>query len=474
MDAAPQTGPPVGPPPQPPFGSPRPRQLRRRPDEGPLGGVCAGVADYFQLDPVLVRIGAVVLALSGPGIIAYVLAWIFVPATDAPPSGLYAPGDRRDRGAQVFGLLLLAVAASILWGGWWSPARRWFFPIGLIILGAWLVLRRDDDRAADGTPGTGSPTDATPDATGTADATAAWSGRPDLSAPAPSSGPGLDDTATQDPVDPTATFEATGGPAVGGAGPGAGGPETSTDAGGAGPHPPWGSGPWHWSQPPEPPEEVKAARRRRRMVFPIVMGALLVWTGVAAIAGVSVETGLAVALCIVGIGFVFGAFVGGSKVLIVPALLLAAALVTASVLDIPLEGPIGERSWTPQDITEVEDRYELSMGEGVLDLTEVPLSPGDELQIDASVGLGHLVVIVPTGAALDVSASASAGDTVLLGHSNSGIGVDVDRSFEGDPALGSIDLDLEVGFGQIEVRERRVERRTTATTVPASTSTTLG
>jgi phage shock protein PspC (stress-responsive transcriptional regulator)/predicted membrane protein len=467
MDAAPQTGPPVGPPPPPPFGSPRPRQLRRRPDEGPLGGVCAGVAEYFRVDPVIVRIGAVVLALSGPGIIAYVLAWIFVPEAEGPPSGPPAQGDRRDRGAQVFGLLLLAVAASILWGSWWSPARRWFFPIGLIILGAWLVLRRDDgDGAPEGTPESGNP------AAPTGDATPAWPGRPDLAATTPANR--LGDTTEHGVVDPTATFEAT--TEAGPGGPGDVGPETSTDAGGGGDaHPPWGAGPWHWSQPPEPPEEVKVARRRRRMVFPIVMGALLVWMGAAAIGGVSVETGLAVALCIVGIGFVFGAFVGGSKVLIVPALLLAAALVTTSVLDIPLEGPIGERSWTPQDISEVEDRYELSMGEGVLDLTEVPLPPGEELQIDASVGLGHLVVIVPAGAALDISAGASAGDTVLLGHSNSGIGVDVDRSFEGDPELGSIDLDLEVGLGQVEVRERRIERRTTTgTTAPGSTSTTLG
>ena len=218
-----------------------------------------------------------------------------------------------------------------------------------------------------------------------------------------------------------------------------------------------------------------AARRRRRMVFPIVLGALLVWMGAAFLADVSVQTGLAVALCIVGIGFVCGAFVGGSKALIVPAVLVGAALVTTSVLDLPLEGPIGQRSWTPQTIDEIEGHYELSMGEGILDLTQLPLPDGEEIAVDASIGLGHLIVIVPQGAALDISARASAGETLLLGVSNSGIGVDVDRSYDGDPDVGSIDLDLEVGMGQIEVRERRLERGTTSTSSPEpTTSSTLG
>ena len=95
-------------------------------------------------------------------------------------------------------------------------------------------------------------------------------------------------------------------------------PTTSTDPGsGSGIRPPWAHVPWGpegWSHgPPEVSEEMRAARRRRRMVFPIVLGALLLWTGVAFLAGVSPKSGLAVALCIVGVGFVLGAFVGGSK-----------------------------------------------------------------------------------------------------------------------------------------------------------------
>lgn len=45
-----------------------------------IAGVCAGLAEYLDLDPSLVRIGFVVLALlSGIGIPVYVIMWIVLP-----------------------------------------------------------------------------------------------------------------------------------------------------------------------------------------------------------------------------------------------------------------------------------------------------------------------------------------------------------------------------------------------------------
>ncbi|HEY9558954.1 MAG TPA: PspC domain-containing protein, partial [Acidimicrobiales bacterium] len=140
--------PPPPPPPFDPANPPGPRQLRRRPEQGHIAGVCAGVAEYFNVDPVIVRIAAVVLLVSGPGLIAYILAWIFVPEarSDAPIVAPTEPADAKDRGMQIFGIVLLALAVSVLWGDWWSPSRRWLFPVGLMALGAWLLLRRGDGR----------------------------------------------------------------------------------------------------------------------------------------------------------------------------------------------------------------------------------------------------------------------------------------------------------------------------------------
>jgi|tagenome__1003787_1003787.scaffolds.fasta_scaffold20350787_2 phage shock protein C len=65
-----------------------PRRLYRSRDDKKIAGVCGGLARYLGVDPVLVRIGAVVLAAMGPGLIAYVAAWILVPADEqaAEPS----------------------------------------------------------------------------------------------------------------------------------------------------------------------------------------------------------------------------------------------------------------------------------------------------------------------------------------------------------------------------------------------------
>ncbi len=45
-----------------------------------IAGVCGGLAEYFDIDPVIVRIVFVVFALAGgPGLLAYIILWIIVP-----------------------------------------------------------------------------------------------------------------------------------------------------------------------------------------------------------------------------------------------------------------------------------------------------------------------------------------------------------------------------------------------------------
>ena len=45
-----------------------------------LCGVCGGIAEYFDVDPTLVRLGWVVLcAMVGSGILAYIIAAIVIP-----------------------------------------------------------------------------------------------------------------------------------------------------------------------------------------------------------------------------------------------------------------------------------------------------------------------------------------------------------------------------------------------------------
>jgi phage shock protein C len=64
--------------------STRPRRLTRSTTERKLGGVAGGLAEYFGVDPNVVRLGFIVsLAFGGAGFFAYLAALAFVPADDA-------------------------------------------------------------------------------------------------------------------------------------------------------------------------------------------------------------------------------------------------------------------------------------------------------------------------------------------------------------------------------------------------------
>ncbi len=57
-----------------------PHLLRRSRDGSMLAGVAAGLADYFEVDATLVRIGIVALTLlGGAGVPLYVAAWLLIP-----------------------------------------------------------------------------------------------------------------------------------------------------------------------------------------------------------------------------------------------------------------------------------------------------------------------------------------------------------------------------------------------------------
>lgn len=61
------------------------KRLHRSKSDSMLAGICGGLAEYFQLDPTLIRIGYVLVsALSAafPGILVYIILWIVIPEND--------------------------------------------------------------------------------------------------------------------------------------------------------------------------------------------------------------------------------------------------------------------------------------------------------------------------------------------------------------------------------------------------------
>jgi phage shock protein C len=56
------------------------KKLVRSINDRKVAGVCAGIADYFDIDPTIVRvIWLLATLIPGPNIIAYVVLWIVLP-----------------------------------------------------------------------------------------------------------------------------------------------------------------------------------------------------------------------------------------------------------------------------------------------------------------------------------------------------------------------------------------------------------
>ena len=125
------------------------RLYRSRKDQV-IGGVCGGIAEYFGVDAVLVRLLAVLAVLfGGGGVLAYVIMWIIVPERpkDLEYDETYEEnGERKYNSQVVFGTGLiglgvyLAVERYIPW-----DLGEYFWPALLIVGGIFILTRRKDE-----------------------------------------------------------------------------------------------------------------------------------------------------------------------------------------------------------------------------------------------------------------------------------------------------------------------------------------
>lgn len=63
------------------------KKLYRSRTDRKIAGVCGGLAEYFNIDPVITRIAAIILLIPGglPGLLPYVVLWLVVP--EEPQAG---------------------------------------------------------------------------------------------------------------------------------------------------------------------------------------------------------------------------------------------------------------------------------------------------------------------------------------------------------------------------------------------------
>ncbi len=114
--------------------------LQRDGERGVLGGVCAGIARRLGVEPLPIRIAALVLALAGGiGVPLYLLGWAAMPG-DSSTRGLGR--SRRSAVEVALGVGLLAVSAMLALRGmglWISDAVSW--PLALVAGGVALLWR---------------------------------------------------------------------------------------------------------------------------------------------------------------------------------------------------------------------------------------------------------------------------------------------------------------------------------------------
>src|ERR671934_398983 len=71
------------------------RRLTRPFDRKIIAGVCAGLGDYFDVDPVLFRVAFIVLTLfGGLGLVAYGVAWWIIPPGASAPGASHPRSER--------------------------------------------------------------------------------------------------------------------------------------------------------------------------------------------------------------------------------------------------------------------------------------------------------------------------------------------------------------------------------------------
>lgn len=127
------------------------RRFYRSTTDKYIGGVCGGLAEYFDIDPVLVRILFVLMFFAtGFGLLAYIVLWIAArsrPADLAVPS---APTHSRGWRRYLPGLILICLGLIFLaQANWWWFDLHWyahrFWPLILVGLGLLLVVRHSED-----------------------------------------------------------------------------------------------------------------------------------------------------------------------------------------------------------------------------------------------------------------------------------------------------------------------------------------
>lgn len=375
-----------------------------------LTGVAAGLGRYTRIDPVVWRTAFAVTALGGgTGVWLYAFAWLLMRDARGGPAMAEQLFSRRLTGDAVLALLGCGLAvgtAFTLFGGFSWTTLVLAVPL---VLGCLVAHNRGVDLAH------------------TLRQLPKWLKKqdppPSVAAPSPAPAyyhPGQSWTAASDgPVDlAVLARQATE--------PEAGQKTTARHEAAAG---------IAELRPQERNGACSSSRRGGVGLFALVVWGALALTGVMFVfGGVSVDAllgpqtaplylGGIVTLC--GAVLILGAWVGNPRGIVPVATLATVLAVGATATDVT-EARFGSVTWRPTAVAEIREPFELTAGQARLDLTRLPVEPGQEVTVRARVGLGSVEVIVPDTVRTVVRGQAGIG-WVTLGDQmfEAGLRVDV-------------------------------------------------
>jgi phage shock protein C len=137
------------------------KQLKRSNRNRVFGGVCGGLAEYFVVDVVVVRVAYVALTILSAGIggiLLYVFAWMLIPLDTSGEATLRPTDVHHSRGVRILAGAFLMIAGILALGGTllpWSfhlPRMRFIAPLLLVAFGAALLFRTHDRAPSSTTP----------------------------------------------------------------------------------------------------------------------------------------------------------------------------------------------------------------------------------------------------------------------------------------------------------------------------------
>jgi phage shock protein PspC (stress-responsive transcriptional regulator) len=420
-----------------------PGRFRRDRRHKMIAGVCAGLGRHTDMDPVIFRITLAVLsATGGIGLIFYGFAWLLVPYEDEEENEvrklLTGRVDGQALAAVLFALVGCGIFLTMLRNG---GVLAFAVVLSLLLAAAGYWSRRR-----------GAP-DPDPLA-----AQAAADAPPEAQAP-----PVVDIYPSwwRDPIVKDGTHVGGTGYLWGPDGARARDVTSVLDVGIATPWTHHGhQGPVQ-PRPPAPPRP-RGPRWIGGWVFLLALVAGGLGTGLTwdrHPLGTSLQTGLACALAVFGLGLVVSAFLGRTGAgTVFLAIVTAALLAGTAALPKDITTHWRDTSWIPSAAAQVRPAYDLGTGRGTLDLSRVRPRRDRTVATDAHVGAGQLKVVVPADVTVRMSIEVGVGDIRLPGDNRKDVDVQPRRlrnvtltPAKGAKDTGTLDLTLKVGLGQVEV-----------------------